>query len=99
MSDLPQGGVIVPAPTMGRIVHYRLGDYDADQINAKRNANRSPGNEVAAGQSFPAMVVRAWQGKLVNLQVFLDGEDTYWATSRKHGHGDGEWCWPTRVGS
>jgi hypothetical protein len=54
------------------------------------------GNEVNIGDSFPAMIVRVWDEKpsknsFVNLQVFLDGEDTYWATSRKMGDRNGDW--------
>jgi hypothetical protein len=27
----------------------------------------------------------------------LDGTDTYWATSRTEGAGDGHWAWPPRT--
>lgn len=56
------------------------------------------GNTVAAGDYFPAIVVRVWPGATsVNLQVFLDGCDNYWATSRTEGDQDGQWCWPPRT--
>jgi hypothetical protein len=48
------------------------------------------------GQAYPAMVVRVFGGPNVNLQVWLDGNDTYWATSRGEGDGDGCWSWPPR---
>jgi hypothetical protein len=59
------------------------------------------GNEVREGDVFPALVVRIWPTS-VNLQVFLDGNDTYWATSRLEASisGDSEevqpgtWAWP-----
>lgn len=44
------------------------------------------GNEVVEGEVYPAMVVRAWGNapdSYVNLKVELDGNDVYWATSRK----------------
>lgn len=99
-------------PTIGRFVHYTLSEQDAEQINRRRRdfAARpaGPGNEgfqahvgnrAEAGQTFPALVVRNWGGSAVSLQVFLDGTDTYWATSRTEGEpGEhGRWIWPPRV--
>lgn len=52
------------------------------------------GNTVKAGATFPGIVVEDWRQQAeasgaglpadpaVNLQVFLDGSDTFWATSR-----------------
>lgn len=55
------------------------------------------GNEAAEGDVYPAMVVRTFGGSTVNLQVYLDGNDAYWATSRMGGDAPGEWMWPPRV--
>ncbi|MGP3965694.1 hypothetical protein ACTWPT_58105 [Nonomuraea sp. 3N208] len=33
----------------------------------------------------------------INLQVFLDGNDTYWVTSRSEGDQSDTWTWPPRV--
>lgn len=57
------------------------------------------GNHAAAGQTFPAVVVASFGGTSVNLQVTLDGNDTYWATSRGEGEASehGKWIWPPRV--
>ena len=58
------------------------------------------GNYAEAGQVFPATVVRIFDANetgTANLQVVLDGNDTYWATSRKLGDGEGCWAWPPRV--
>lgn len=55
------------------------------------------GNEARAGDVFPAAVVRTFGGTAANLQVLLDGTDTYWATSRAEGTADGTWAWPERV--
>jgi hypothetical protein len=33
----------------------------------------------------------------VNGQAFLDGNDVFWACSRREGEGNGEWCWPPRT--
>jgi len=58
------------------------------------------GNHAEAGQVFPATVVRVFDPSTTtaNLQVTLDGNDTYWATSVAEGEGQGRWSWPPRVG-
>lgn len=58
------------------------------------------GNAVRSGEEFPAMIVKVWPDHpdgLVNLQVYLDGNDVLWATSRSEGDEDGHWHWPERV--
>ncbi len=94
-------------PSVGRIVHYTLTEADAEAINRRRpngpmghNGNGSvvhAGNHAAEGQVYAAMVVRTFDGPYANLQVFLDGNDHYWATSRSEGEGPGFWFWPPRV--
>lgn len=54
------------------------------------------GNLATVGDVCPAMVVRIW-GTCCNLQVLLDGTDTFWATSRSEGDKPGSWAWPPRV--
>ena len=94
-------------PTIGRIVHYRLAVEDAIAINDRRHdyltyrgqstpgAQPSMGNTVQSGEVVPAIVVRVGDFG-VNLQVFLDGNDTLWVTSVDEGEGDGTWSWPAR---
>lgn len=56
------------------------------------------GNAARVGQAYPAMVVCVFEGAAVaNLQVYLDGNDSYWATSRREGEEPGTWMWPPRV--
>jgi hypothetical protein len=57
------------------------------------------GNHAAAGDVYPAIVVRTFDPAVTtaNLQVFLDGNDTYWATSRPEGEGPGTWREPHAV--
>ena len=76
-------------PTVGRIVLYTISTQDVASIRDQRaRAGTYQGNDVYAGDVYPAMVIRAWGNKpdsYVNLKVMLDGYDTYWATSRKAG--------------
>jgi len=59
------------------------------------------GNTVCAGDVLPAMVVRVLPCQQANLQVFLDGNDVFWATTRAEaapGRTEpGRWHWPARV--
>jgi hypothetical protein len=101
-------------PSIGRIVHYKLSEQDADSINVRRSDFRAfqgshahphepgqpgatghvahVGNMVAASEVYPAVVVRTFEGyEGVNLQVALDGNDHFWATSRVEGDEPGQW--------
>jgi hypothetical protein len=88
---------ITMLPTIGRFVHYTLTDHDAAAIQHRRSQAGTEGNATSEGQTYPALVVRSFGGSAVNLQVFLDGLDTHWATSRTEGEGPGHWIWPPRV--
>ena len=88
-------------PSIGHIVHYRLTGSDADTINSRRHPlttnpgdiNCHIGNRVREGDAFPAVIVRVFDSSsdIVNLQVWLDGADSHWATSRPQGEGPGTW--------
>lgn len=57
------------------------------------------GNNVYEGDVFPMLIVRVWGStpeSAVNGQVFLDGNDVFWATSRTVGEQNGQFSWPTR---
>lgn len=97
-------------PTIGRTVLYQLSDFDADEINRRRATSTAPrsedwpegaqahvGNQVRVGQEYPAVVVAKFSEDMVNLQVLLDGNDSFWATSRHEGTDPGNWHWPARV--
>ncbi|MFJ1539302.1 hypothetical protein ACIODS_12235 [Micromonospora chalcea] len=87
-------------PTVGRVVVYTLSGLDVYAIQQRRNATGCEGNSVYEGMSFPALVVRSDGGVHINLRVFLDGDDIYWACSRVEGKpGEpGCWAWPVREG-
>ena len=88
-------------PSIGLIVHYTLNQQDADEINRRRTDSFVlAGNQAREGDVYPAMIVRVFgetPESAVNLQVFLDGTDTFWATSRTVGEGPFYWAWPERV--
>lgn len=59
------------------------------------------GNEAHAGDIYPMLIVRIWSETCVNGQVFLDGNDSLWATSATFDNGENPvtrtWHWPPRV--
>lgn len=83
-------------PTLGRIVLYTLGDSEAAELVKKYGDQIGRTlNQPRAGQAYPAMIVAVFSDTCVNLRVQLDGEPTYWATSRTLGEGEWRWAWPT----
>lgn len=100
-------------PTVGRIVLYTLTKQDVDEIDKRREdaaRNREQfkaskpgyqthvGNPQASGERCAAIIVRAYPDvKIVNLQVFLDGNDTLWKYGIKNGIDPEEWMWPPRA--
>jgi len=58
------------------------------------------GNDVHEGDTFPMLIVKVWgttASSAVNGQVFLDGNDVFWTTSRTVGDQPGTFAWPPRV--
>lgn len=86
--------------SQGRIVLYVLSREDVENILIQRRIHTLHGNPVREGDILPALVVRVLDGEdqTVNLQVFMDGCDTYWALSRRESakKEKGSWHWPDR---
>lgn len=77
---------------------YRRGQSvpsDEDGTPATPGWQAHVGNEARSGDEYPALIVREFTpgSSVVNLKVFLDGNDSYWATSRGEGEqrGPGRW--------
>lgn len=89
-------------PGIGRIVHIRLSAGCAENINKERSnlASYNKGNSVKEGDIYPMIITNLWtdsptKDSSVNGQIFLDGNDVYWATSVRQGTENGTWFSPT----
>ena len=85
-------------------INRRRADASANMrqiIDSKTGYQAHVGSQASEGRVYPMIVTRVWgaeEGASVNGQVFLDGNDLYWATSRTEGEGPGHWQVPPRVG-
>lgn len=58
------------------------------------------GNPVKVGQVIPMIVTSVWPDEYgpgiygVNGQCLLDGNDSFWVTSKQNGTDPGMWSWP-----
>ncbi len=75
----------------GDFVFYTLTTDDAERIRLDRQSRSIQGNPLSEGQTYPALIVRKWSENGANLQVFLDGPDQAWVTSRSYGEIPGTW--------
>lgn len=100
-------------PSIGRIVLLTLSAAQARSINDRRarSDGRFEGNTARAGDIRPMLINHVWPQppteenptgivpeSLINGQVFLDGNDTYWATSVhvRDAAEEGHAHWPVR---
>jgi hypothetical protein len=78
---------------LGQTVLYKLNEADAGAIKFRREREEPVagrrGNTASEGQQYPAHVVAVFDRAYANLQVHLDGDDQYWATSRQWGEDPG----------
>jgi hypothetical protein len=76
----------------GQQVLYRLTVSDVHEIEMQRAAvEHYVGSPVEPGQTCQALITMVVGQDVVNLQVFLDGNDPLWATEVPKGNGQGEW--------
>lgn len=84
-------------------INKRRGDYRAGAKTEWINgAQAHVGNHVSEGDVYPLIIVRVWPNEFgdkpgVNGQLILDGNDTYWVTSRGEGVENGQWSWPVKA--
>lgn len=71
---------------------YRLTVSDVHDIAIQRAAvEHYNGSPVEPGMVRPAVITMVTDVDVVNLQVFLDGNDPLWVTGCPKGNGQGEW--------
>jgi hypothetical protein len=80
-------------PYQGQPVVYTLSQGDVDFLTQRRSDTGTAGNTLSVGDACPAVIVKLWNPTLANLTVFLDGPDTFWATSRPLGADGQESSW------
>lgn len=82
-------------PRLGERVFYTLSADDAEEINRLRREAGMPatlaGKVPYKGDQLPAVLVKDAGNRAWNLQVALDGADTYWVAGRAEGQGPGTW--------
>ena len=78
-------------PTIGRIVIYNA---DNAQLKAMEDSFKNTRKSCNIQSKLPAVIVAVWSDTLVNLKVFLDGQDDLWVTSASLGDGAYQWNWP-----
>jgi hypothetical protein len=76
------------APRRGLWVDYALASYDVEAIAARRGMSEGilNGNAANEGDVYPLLITRPWGDtptSVCNGQVFLDGNDILWVTSRR----------------
>lgn len=95
------GRIVAYTLTIDDAVAVRRRRTDAASVRrAADGAIVHVGNDVHPGEEYPMLIVRTWpnphatshtEDDLVNGQVFLDGNDHLWVTSRAQGTGPGQW--------
>ena len=83
-------------------INKRRADSSKHMTEHRENSNGVQihvGNGVREGDVFPMLIVQVWPNDThgVNGQVFLDGNDSLWATSVAEGDGPRSWSWPPRT--
>jgi hypothetical protein len=81
------------------ITHRAKAQRFDDQVVLHTGGQVHTGNVANPGDTYPAIIVRTWGStpeSSVNLQVFLDGNDTLWVTSVVAGEGQRKFAWPQR---
>lgn len=86
--------------TTHRDVVLRREKNTRDVVHWPFGAQAHIGNLHSEGMLLPAIVVNAspsTEPGVINLQVFLDGNDVMWITRVTEGNQDGQYRWPDRV--
>lgn len=101
MEGLTQGRIVhyvLTEEDAGKINRRRIVSGVVSNPNWPAGAQAHVGNYVEPGDHYPAIVVMTYTNAshdrgTVNLQVFLDGSDTFWAEVIDFGEEPGTWHW------
>lgn len=81
-----------PLPALGEMVLYRLSQKAVQQINRDRQSGIGVrGNLIKPGDTFAMMCTAHNVDGSINGQVFLDGNDHFWAVMCTYGPDPGQW--------
>ena len=88
--------------TIGQPVHYKLSQEDVQQYEQLRAIFTEQfdlpqtmiGEDVRAGEVFPAIVIKAQGPQKASLRVVLPGIATLYAQSKVQGGSEGQWIYP-----
>lgn len=72
-------------------------DHQTEHVANSTGVQVHVGNDVREGDVYPMIITRVWGDtpeSCVNGQVFLDGNDLYWASSVSVGTGPYKFAWP-----
>lgn len=73
-------------PSVGRVVRYKV--HSGDEEKLKQNAP----------STLPAIIVKVYNDKCVNLQIFPDGPGhSAFKSSVLLGDDEGNWNWPQMI--
>jgi len=76
-----------PEPTVGSIVRYHVAKSDPPEVSSN------------APEQLPAIVLRVFSSRVVNLHIFCDGIMDAWKTNVTFGEREGCWSWPPKAGT
>lgn len=83
---------IAPLPALGEMLLYRLDKKAVLRINKDRQSGIGVrGNIIKEGDTFAMMCTAHNIDGSINGQVFLDGNDHFWAVMVMYGHEPGQW--------
>lgn len=84
-------------------IHRRRVSGAGHSENWPAGAQAHVGNPVSPGEHVPMIICVVWPNEHgpnfdgVNGQAFLDGNDSFWVTSKNEGMEPGSWHWPERI--
>lgn len=83
--------------TCGKSIAERIAKNSEAASHWPIGAQAHIGQDTHREEEFPMMITRIWANGKVSGQVFLDGNDVFWAEGVGEGAEAGQWHWPERA--